>query len=78
MRNKIGMFLAIGLMTTVIALYPLPCEGQSLPKLDCQKMVLDYVKAFENLDYRTIFRLKGQPYSKEVESEVKLSESSSL
>lgn len=71
MRNKIGMFSAVGLMTTVIALHPLLCEGQSPPKLDCQKMVLDYVKAFENLDYRTIFRLKGEPYSKEAESEAK-------
>jgi hypothetical protein len=71
MRNKIGMLLAAGLMAPVIWLHSLPGEGQSRPKLDCQKMALDYAKAIENLDYRTIVRLRGEPYSKEAESEAK-------
>lgn len=71
MRNKIGIFLAVGLMTIVISLHPWPCEGQSRPKLDCQKMVLECVKAYENFDIRTLARLTGQQYSEELESEAK-------
>jgi hypothetical protein len=58
-------------MTAVISLPALTCEGQSRPKLDCQKMALDYAKAFENFDYGTMVRLQGQPYSKDEESKLK-------
>lgn len=71
MRNKIGVLLAVGLVAAAIFLPALPCDGQSRPKLDCQKMALDYVKAFETSDFGTLFRLKGEPYSKEAESAAK-------
>jgi hypothetical protein len=74
MRNKIGMFLALlaaGVMAAVISMPASPCEGQSRPKLDCQKMALDYAQALENLDYQTVVRLTGQQFSKEDEAQAK-------
>ena len=74
MRNTIGLLLVplmIGLIAATISLPASPGEGQSRPKLDCQKMALDYAKALESFDYQTAVRLKGQPYSKEEESEMK-------
>jgi len=61
----------VGLMVTTLSVHPWSSEGQSCPKLDCQKIVLEYVKALENLDIRTIARLTGQQYSEELESEAK-------
>jgi hypothetical protein len=74
MKNRIGTLVALlaaGVMATVIWLRPLSGEGQSHPKLDCQKMALDYAKALENVDYKAIVRLRGQPYSEKQESEAK-------
>jgi hypothetical protein len=71
MRNKIGIFSAVGLMTIVISLHPWPCKGQSHPKLDCQKMASAYVKAFETVDYRALTQLRGMEYSQQDESEFK-------
>lgn len=74
MTNKIGAVAALfaaGVMAAVISLSAWPGEGQSRPKLDCQKMAFDYARALENVDYRTIVRLRGQPYSKEEEAEAK-------
>ncbi|MGB7294538.1 MAG: hypothetical protein WBC70_03040 [Candidatus Aminicenantales bacterium] len=74
MTNKIDAvvtLLAAGVMAAVISLPAWPGEGQSRPKLDCQKMALDFATALEKIDYKTIVRLRGQPYSKEEEAEIK-------
>ena len=71
MRNKISIFSVVGLMAIALSVYPLSSEGQSRPKLDCQKMVLECVKAYENFDIRTLARLTGQKYSEESDSEAK-------
>jgi hypothetical protein len=74
MANKTSSFLAFlasGVMATVIWLHALPAGRQPRPQLDCQKMALDYAQALENVDYRTIIRLRGQPYAKEEEAEAK-------
>jgi hypothetical protein len=71
MKNRIGVFSAVGLMTITLALHPWPCEGQIRPKLDCQKMVFEYINALENFDIRTLARLTGQQYSEELESQAK-------
>jgi hypothetical protein len=63
--------LTAGIMATILWLYPSAGEGQSRPKLDCQGLALDYAKALENVDYKAIVRLRGQPYSEKQESEAK-------
>ncbi|GEM_PF-2410013 len=71
MRNKFVEFLVVFLAAVVISLPTVPGEGQERPKLDCQKMALDYSRALESLDLRTLFLLKGEPYSKEAEAAAK-------
>ena len=71
MKKKTGVFVTVLLVILASFLQPILLEGQSRPKLDCQKMVLEYVKALENIDIRTLARLTGQPYSEELESEAK-------
>ena len=58
MRNIFVEFLvvllggAVMLAVAVISLPTMPGEGQERPKLDCQKMALDYAQALESLDVR--------------------------
>jgi hypothetical protein len=83
MRNKFVEFLVVLLAVVVMlggavllaaVVFSLPAvlgEGQERPKLDCQKMALDYAQALESLDVRTLFFLKGVPYSREAEAAAK-------
>jgi len=77
MRNKFVEFLVVllgGAVMLAVAVFSLPAvlgEGQERPKLDCQKMALDYAQALESLDVRTLFLLKGVPYSREAEAAAK-------
>jgi len=71
MKKKIGVFITVLSVILASLIHPILLEGQSRPELDCQKMVLEYVKAIENFDYRTLARLTGQQYSEELESEAK-------
>jgi len=64
MRNKFVEFLVVllggavilaGAVMLAVAVFSLPAalgEGQERPKLDCQKMALDYAQALESLDVR--------------------------
>jgi len=77
MRNKFVEFLVVllgGAVMLAAVVFSLPAvlgEGQERPKLDCQKMALDYAQALESLDVRTLFFLKGVPYSREAEAAAK-------
>ncbi|MDH4220928.1 MAG: hypothetical protein OEY18_02475 [Candidatus Aminicenantes bacterium] len=71
MKKKIGVFITVLSVILASLIHPILLEGQSRPKLDCQKMVLAYVKAFETLDYRTLANLMGKEYSQKDESEFK-------
>jgi len=58
MRNIFVEFLMVllgGVVMLAVAVFSLPTvlgEGQERPKLDCQKMALDYAQALESLDVR--------------------------
>ena len=69
MRLKIGIFPAVAILFAAISVPARPGEGQARPKLDCQKMALDYAQAYESIDLQAIARLRGKPFSKEEESE---------
>jgi hypothetical protein len=74
MRNNAGAVfapLALGLIITVFCLPALPGPAQARPKLDCQKMALEYINTLEKADYGTYVRLRGQPYSTEEEAKFK-------
>ena len=71
MRKKTGIFLMGCALILAFSFHSISDEKHSPPKLDCQEMALAYVKAFENLDYRSLAQLMGMEYSEEEESQFK-------
>jgi hypothetical protein len=60
MKKKAGIFLMVWPIILVVSSFSFPFDGQSRPKLDCQKMALSYAKALEETDYRSVVQLMGK------------------
>ena len=71
MIKKIGIFMMVYSMSFAFSSLLISLETQSHPKLDCQKMALAYVKAFEDLDYRSLVQLRGMEYTEEDDAQFK-------
>jgi len=71
MRKMAFACLVIFFVTIVYPILAEQNQKQSPPKLNCQKMVFEYINALENKDYQTFCQLTGKEYSKEDESDFK-------
>jgi hypothetical protein len=71
MRSSIVAFSTVAWLAALSFAVALPGGEQARPKLDCRKLALEYATAFENLDFKTVARLEGRPWSEEDESRAK-------
>lgn len=68
MRKMTLIFIMMGVITFTVPSNIMSCSEPPKPKLDCNKMVSELIKAVEDQDFKKICLLRGKEYTEKKEN----------